>query len=156
MKKGIFREWFHSLFYPRPGIDDSDIVWEEFAEKANYRIVEKIASEFAVCDCLVRRKTIIALLFKRLRKGDWPVLTDEFMKNYESVIFQVDSLTTAKQEVADNYDSNEVKYLVDKNRQMLGVVVNKGIIIQSVVNVKTTKAMAAKLKLQVSGICLIL
>lgn len=128
MKTKVLKEWFNVICYPTPGIWSSLELWEEFAEKAMYSRVKQAFDEYKdICFTHKERENLRSIV-KRLAKGNWPKLSDDFLERHKAEIFVVTSKETAKDEL-QYCQASTTLYLVDKNNQMLGIIVNKGIII---------------------------
>lgn len=144
MKKNYLRKAVNAVLYPTPSFTDPIYCWEKFAEKAEYSRLENVLKQ-----CPLARKSserdVLYVILRRMMSGNWPKFSKKFILRNKSLIFRVNSLETVKEEVACNYNFDHPRYLIDKNSQMLGIVVNKNIIISNVVNYQASKLMAYRL-----------
>ena len=87
----------------------------------------------------------VFLMLKKMMNGNWPKISKEDILKNENLFFKVTSLETAKSEVTDNFNFESPRYLIDKNYQMLGIVVAKGVIISNVLNYEANELTAYRL-----------
>ncbi len=127
MERNFFKEWFNAIRFPMPVIWATKEAWKEFAENADFSRVKKAFKE----NCKVNgweRVENVYVLAKRLSKGGWPKLSEEFVKKYSGQIFMVTSRETAMSEIR-SYQYTWPLYLVDKSHQMIGIIIDKDTVI---------------------------
>ncbi|MBR2923163.1 MAG: hypothetical protein IKC10_07610 [Alphaproteobacteria bacterium] len=128
MNENFIKEWFNAICYPVPVFGSGRDVWEKFAEKATYSRVKQLFDEYKdICFTHKERENLRAIV-KRLAKGNWPKLSDDFLERHKAEIFVVTSKETAKDEI-QSCQARTPLYLVDKNNQMLGILVNKSTVV---------------------------
>ena len=126
------KEWFEASYYPEPEELDSLEKWQAFAEKASYKRVAKVMNRCYVewsPWIRVEARQKLEVLLQRVTQRPWPKLSKRFYKKHAQRIFIVESLATAKHEVMSNFSGNLPKILMDINRQCLGIVVSRDLVI---------------------------
>ena len=133
MKKNFFKELLNVILYPMPAIGGLREVWREFVDKATFSRVEEAFRENK--DCVFYRcyRNNLEVILMRLAKGNWPVLTDEFIEKHSLKIWKISSVETLDYEIK-SYNFVEPRYLIDAKNQMLGIVVSKDVVITGLVN----------------------
>lgn len=144
MKQNYLKEWWNAVCYPMPVLWAPKEVWENFAEKATYSRVRKafaLNGEGWVSrgDC-----KNLKLIAKRLAKGNYLVLSDEFLQKHKDEVLQIDSLETVRTELK-NCQILKAQYLVDKEKRLLGICIDAQTVITSVVNNHVAKRLVSTL-----------
>lgn len=144
MKQNCLKEWWNAICYPMPVLWATKEVWENFAEKATYSRVRKA---FALNgEGWVSRRDCknLKLIARRLAKGNNLVLSDEFLQKHKDEVLQIDSLETVRTELK-NCQILKAQYLVDKDKQLLGICLDAQTVITSVVNTLVDKRLVSTL-----------
>ena len=130
MRTSILKEWLNAIRNPRPFPWASNAEWQYFTENATYKnVCGALLDNDSLYFCWEKCTDNLRILLKRIAKGNWPKLSKDFVCKNADRIFRVQSFETAKSEVRERYEHVRVRYLIDENNQMLGIVVTKNIII---------------------------
>ena len=154
MKTNFIKEWFNTIRYPVPKVDDNLLSWRAFAKKATHARIKKTLEEYIDKYYSYNRNDIIVsvyrdIIFTLIRgmpRKVWPKFSRRFIKENKSVIFRVSSRDAARQEVYNYYNLNGPSYLIDRHNQCLGIVVNKKLILKGVVNYNVDNKVAYRCK----------
>ena len=133
MRSNFFKEWINSMMYPMPVIWATKEVWEDFAEHATFSRLQKAFRENKDNVLSTSHRENLEVILRKLAKGNWPVLSDDFIGEHPEDIWKISSAKTIEQEV-QNYHFESAKYLIDEDNQMLGVIVSKDVVITGLVN----------------------
>ena len=115
MRNNFIKQWLCAIFYPVPKAEDTAEMWEKFAQGARYSQVEMVfkQNDERLKDSWEGRG-ILKILLCRLAQMPRPKLSKKFCKRNHKLIFGVDSLETAEQEVNSHSEWSLPKILVDK------------------------------------------
>lgn len=136
----------NSVRYQEPDIYATEEEWINFVNKAGYKKVLQAYEKNQNNYVLFRERCNLIVMLTGLRKGDWPKLSDSFVQEYEDDVYRVKTSETAKDEVYKNYEDSNPKYLVDEANQLLGIVVDRDIIISGIPSVLVSQKVALDMK----------
>lgn len=144
MKNNFFTEWINSKIHPMPRMSESHDVWKNFIDKTTNNGVKKAFRKNCKLSICRNYMENLYIILKRLSKGDWPSLSEDFVCRYISLIYYVTSRETAKFEIQScRFDSPML--LVDKNRKMIGILIDKDTVITGFTKESIYSEMAAYL-----------
>ena len=144
----FIKKWIDAICYPEPLSGDPEKKWREFAKKASFERVVKVFNKRKTRCYFSSDLIISSILLKRLAQGNWPKFSSDFVKRNSEIIFKIRSYETAKDEVRIRYDNKKVMYLVDRNNQMIGIVVDENTIITGIVSEAIKYRIAKKLSVE--------
>lgn len=126
----FFKEWLDAILNPRPFPWANNGDWQYFIKNATYaNVCKALIDNDSLYFCWEKCTDNLRILLERIAKGNWPKLSNDFVRKNADKIFRVQSCETAKSEVLENYEKANAKYLIDENNQMLGIVLSKNTII---------------------------
>lgn len=144
-KTKFFEEWGNLIKYSEPHINDSNDKWDKFVKKATYSRVVKVLKKNSHGDVLFVRDKVASLFLRRLSRGNWPKFTQSFVDFHSDIILKVKSYETAKSEVKGRFKGKRVRFLIDKNNQMLGIALDRDTIVTGFVTEAVGCELAIKL-----------
>ena len=148
MRNNFIKQWLCAIFYPVPKAEDTVEMWEKFAQGARYSQVEMVFKQnYDKLKDSWEGRGILKILLCRLAQMPRPKLSKKFCKRNHKLIFGVDSLETAEQEVNSHSEWSLPKILVDKQRRCLGIVVNNDLIISTALRQVVNFEVARRLRL---------
>lgn len=142
MKQNFLKEWWNAVCFPTPVIWASKEAWEEFVNNATYARVLKAFRDNAHYASSQREN--LRIILKRLARGNWPKLSKEFIRENSGQIYRVESWESIKDEIKI-YQFLNTFYLVDKNDQMLGILLGRNTVITGVLEDPVNKRTASVL-----------
>ena len=132
MQKNFLKEWLNAIMYPMPVIWATKAAWEDFAENASYDRVKKAFNENCKLSLGSDYIENLCIILKRLSKGNWPKLSEEFVKKHSGQIYMVTSREKAMSEIK-SYQFTFPLYLIDENHQMIGILIDKDTVVTGIV-----------------------
>ena len=122
-----------------PNIYASEKEWRDFLNKAGYEKIRQIYNENRVNAGFGDRNRNLGIILEKLGEGNWPKVSNRFVKMHKNEIFRVKNSDTAMHEVSEKYKETEPKYLIDETNQILGIVIDKDTIIKGIVSEEVTR-----------------
>ena len=141
---------FFKRNYKEPNIYASEKEWRDFLNKAGYEKIRQIYNENRVNAGFGDRNRNLGIILEKLGEGNWPKVSNRFVKMHKDEIFRVKNSDTAMHEVSEKYKETEPKYLIDETNQIpqqteietnqiLGIVIDKDTIIKGIVSEEVTR-----------------
>ena len=134
LKEKIWRWWTRKpLPKKTPDFWDNLKKWEKFVERAPYWQVEEVY-ENGFGNGIAYSDRSLRPFRRRMWKIEWPKVSKLFLLVNRKKILRVSKNEAVYRAIKDKFDYNGPKYVIDENRQILGIAVSKSCVIDTVSN----------------------
>ena len=135
-------KWWQRISLPE-NVDDVE-AWQSFAKKAKrWQVEELYEKEFEERQF---KPFVLTILLKRLWQVEWPVLDDEYVLKYKSMMRLKLPYSTIEMEALEHQESDGPQYLIDVNNRVLGIIISKTCVITKIYNHKVDYSTALEMK----------